>query len=65
PGLTMRDSQAEFFLKKLKNSKYSNIVKPLLNLYKGQMQPPSDYVKTLHLKLLYYCQKYDLPIILP
>ena len=41
PGLTMRDSQAEFFLKKLKNSKYSNIVKPLLNLYKGKMQPPS------------------------
>ncbi len=62
PGLTMRDSQAEFFLKKLKNSKFSNIVKPLLNLYKGQMQPPSDYVKTLHLKLLYFCQKYDLAI---
>ena len=62
PGLTMRDSQAEFFLKKLKNSKYNNIVKPLLNLYKGQMQPPSDYVKTLHLKLMYFCQKYDLAI---
>ncbi len=62
PGLTMRDSQAEFFLKKLKNSKYNNIVKPLLNLYKGQMQPPSDYVKTLHLKLLYYSEKYDLSI---
>ena len=62
PGLTMRDSQAEFFLKKLKDSKYSSIVKPLLNLYRGQMQPPSDYVKSLHLKLLYYCQKYDLAL---
>jgi DNA repair photolyase len=62
PGLTMRDSQAEFFLKKLKNSKFNNIVKPLLNLYKGQMHPPSDYVKTFHLKLLYLCQKYDLTI---
>ncbi|KKK44969.1 MAG: Radical SAM superfamily protein [Candidatus Lokiarchaeum sp. GC14_75] len=62
PGLTMRDSQAEFFLKKLKDSKFSSIVKPLLNLYRGQMQPPSDYVKSLHLKLLYYCQKYDLAI---
>ncbi len=62
PGLTMRDSQAEFFLKKLKDSKYSSIVKPILNLYKGQMQPPSDYVKTLHLKLLYYSEKYDLAI---
>jgi len=62
PGLTMRDSQAEFFLKKLQNSKYNDIVKPLLNLYKGQMQPPSDYVKTLHLKLLYFSEKYDIAI---
>ncbi len=62
PGLTMRDSQAEFFLKKLKNSKYKDIIKPILNLYKGKMQPPSDYVKNLHLKLLYHCEKYDLAI---
>ncbi|KKL48763.1 hypothetical protein LCGC14_2322240, partial [marine sediment metagenome] len=62
PGLSMRDSQAEFFLKKLKDSKHSKIIKPLLNLYKGQMQPPSDYVKTLHLKLLSLCQKYDLAV---
>ena len=60
PGLTMRDSQAEFFLKKLRNSQYTDVVKPLLNLYKGKMQPPSDYVKTLHLKLLYYSEKYNL-----
>ncbi len=26
------------------------------------MQPPSDYVKTLHLKLLYYSEKYNLAI---
>ncbi|KKK76455.1 hypothetical protein LCGC14_2863480, partial [marine sediment metagenome] len=62
PGLTMRDSQAEFFLKKLKNSKYKDIIKPILNLYKGKMQPPSDYVKNLHLKLLYHSEKYDLAI---
>jgi len=62
PGLTMRDSQAEFFLNKLKDSKYNEMVKPLLNLYKGKMQPPSDYVKTLHLKLLYYSEKYDLAV---
>lgn len=62
PGLTIRDQQAEFFIKKLKNSKYEHIVKPLLNLYKGQMYPPTDYVKKLHPKLLSYCEEYGLPI---
>ena len=62
PGLTIRDQQAEFFIKKLKNSKYEHIVKPLLNLYKGQIYPPSDYVKKLHPKLLSYCEEYGLPI---
>jgi len=62
PGLTIRDQQAEFFIKKLKNSKYKNIVKPLLNLYKGQIYPPTDYVKKLHPKLLSYCEEYGLPI---
>jgi len=30
PGLTMRDSQAEYFLKKLKESNYNHVVKQLL-----------------------------------
>ncbi|MFX1500493.1 MAG: radical SAM protein, partial [Promethearchaeota archaeon] len=47
PGLTLRDSQAQYFINKLKNSKYANIVKPLLNLYKGQIYPPSDYAKRI------------------
>ncbi len=62
PGLTIRDQQAEFFIKKLKNSKYENIVNPLLNLYKGQIYPPTDYVNKLHPKLLNYCEEYGLPI---
>jgi len=62
PGLTIRDQQAEFFIKKLKNSKYKHIVKSLLNLYKGQIYPPADYVKKLHPKLLSYCEEYELPI---
>jgi DNA repair photolyase len=62
PGLTIRDQQAEFFIKKLKNSKYEHIVKSLLNLYKGQIYPPNDYVKKLHPKLLTYCEGYGLPI---
>ncbi len=62
PGLTMRDLQAEFFIKKLKDSKYKNIVQPLLDLYKGQIYPPSDYVRKIHPILLSYCDKYKISI---
>jgi DNA repair photolyase len=59
PGLTLRDAQADFFFKKLQESKYNHVVKPLLNLYKGQMGPPKDYVNKMHQKLLTLCKKYD------
>jgi len=62
PGLTMRDLQAEFFIKKLKDSKYKNIVQPLLDLYKGQIYPPSDYARKIHPILLSYCDKYKISI---
>ena len=62
PGLTMRDLQAEFFIKKLKDSKYKNIVQPLLDLYKGQIYPPPDYARKMHPVLLSYCDKYKISI---
>ncbi len=62
PGLTLRDLQAEYFIKKLKKSKYQHVVKLLLNLYKGQMHPPADYVHKMHLKLFSLSQKYNLPL---
>ncbi len=62
PGLTLRDSQAQYFINKLKNSKYIHIVKPLLNLYKGQIHPPSDYTKKINTKLWNLCQKYGVNI---
>jgi len=62
PGLTMRDSQAEFFIKKLKSSQYKDAVHPILELFKGQMYPPEDYVKEIHAKLFELCEKYGLPI---
>ncbi len=62
PGLTLRDLQAEFFIKKLKNSKYHSIVKPLLELYKDHVNAPAEYVKKLHPKLLNSCEKYNLPV---
>lgn len=62
PGLTMRDSQAEFFIKKLKDSKYGHIIKPLLDLYKGQMHPPAEYTRKLHSRLFNLAEKYNLSI---
>jgi DNA repair photolyase len=62
PGLTMRDSQATFFIKKLKSSKYRSVATSLLNLYKGQMHPPSEYVTKLHNVLFKLTEKYELPI---
>jgi DNA repair photolyase len=62
PGLTLRDSQADYFLKKLRTSKYKHIVKPMLELFRGQIYPPADYARKLHPKLLSLCEKYNLPI---
>ena len=62
PGLTMRDSQATYFLKKLNESKYNYVVKPLLELYKGQMHPPSQYVRKIHSKLFELSKKYKLSV---
>ena len=62
PGLTLRDSQADFFIHKLKSSKYNNIVKSLLELYKGQIYPPADYARKINSKLLNLCEKYNIPV---
>jgi len=62
PGLTLRDSQAEYFIKKLNNSKYNYVIKLLLELYKGQIYPPTEYVRKLHTKLFSLCEKYDIAI---
>ncbi|MFX1407633.1 MAG: radical SAM protein [Promethearchaeota archaeon] len=62
PGLTLRDSQAEYFIKKLNNSKYKKVIKPLLELYKGQIYPPKAYVREFHTKLFNLCEKYDISI---
>jgi hypothetical protein len=62
PGLTLRDSQAQFFINKLKNSKYKGTVKPLLELYKGQIYPPAEYARKLHPKLFNLCQEYNIDI---
>ncbi|MBD3195279.1 MAG: radical SAM protein [Candidatus Lokiarchaeota archaeon] len=64
PGLTLRDSQKEFFVRKLRKSKYSNIVKPLLNLYSpGSYKTElKEYVAKYNLKLYNLCKKFGINI---
>lgn len=61
PGMTMRNSQAQFFINKLKNSKYKDIVFDFLNLYKGNMYVDGIYLKKIHEILIALCKKYKLP----
>ena len=62
PGLTLRDSQAQYFINKLKRSKYAQIVKPLLNLYKGEIHPPADYCKEINKKVWDLCQSFGVKV---
>jgi len=62
PGLTLRDSQKDFFLKKLKNSEYNHIIEPLLDLYKGNTYPPMKYTNRLNRQLLTTCRDKDIAI---
>ncbi len=62
PGATMRDQQKNYFIKKLKNSKYNHVVKPLLDLYRNYLHPSGDYIRKIHKKLFELSQKYNLPI---
>jgi DNA repair photolyase len=60
-GLTLRDSQEEFFLKKLRNSKYRDVIQPILDLYHGRTSF-KDYQFQLNSKLLSLCRKYNINI---
>jgi DNA repair photolyase len=62
PGLTLRDSQALFFINKLKVSRYKHILPDLLHLFNGKTYPSSEYVYKLHSKLLTLCKEYKVPI---
>lgn len=62
PGLTLRDAQAQFFINKLKNSEYNGVVKPILELFKGKIYPPVDYIQKCHQKLYKLCQDYNMAI---
>jgi len=60
-GLTLRDSQKEFFLKKLRNSKYRDVTQPILDLYHGRSNF-HDYQLNLNSKILSLCRKYNIDV---
>ncbi len=60
-GLTLRDSQEAFFLKKLRNSKYRDAAQPILDLYRGRTNF-NEYRRVLDTKILNLCRKYNLKI---
>jgi len=62
PGLTLRDAQKDFFINKLKNSEYRNIIEPLLNLYFGEKFSWHEYSTKISSNILNYCENYTLPI---
>jgi hypothetical protein len=62
PGLTLRDSQANFFINKLRHSKYYGVVRPLLDLFKGRTYPPSSYAQKIHSKLYKLCEDYKIAV---
>lgn len=67
PGMTLRDLQKEFFVNKLRNSKYSDVIKPLLDLYSRstKKQEYQSYINKMNLKLFNLCEKYQLDIRVP
>ncbi len=62
PGLTLRDSQAQFFINKMKKSTFANVIKPILNLYKGEIHPPANYCQKINTKVWKLCQKYGINV---
>jgi DNA repair photolyase len=64
PGVTLRDSQKTYFIRRLRKSEYGNIVGPLLNLYSKGFRSDAykKYVLGQNNKLLDLCRKYEMSI---
>jgi len=61
-GMSMRDNQAEFFKKKLKE-RYPNLFDEFLSLYqKGSMWGNPEYVSAVNKKVYDLCKKYNIAI---
>ncbi|MHA1785020.1 MAG: radical SAM protein [Candidatus Helarchaeota archaeon] len=60
PGMTLRDDQAKFFLKKVKE-KDAEIYNKFLELYGGNTYPNGTYILSMNIKIRDLCKKYKLP----
>ena len=60
PGMTLRDSQKDFFFRKLRKSPRADIIRPLEELFGGKPYPPAEYARELHVKLWDLCDRYKL-----
>lgn len=63
-GLTLRDSQLKFFIRKLKISKYQQYINPILELCSqdSSSEGSKEYFKKKNLKLLKLCKNYGLKV---
>lgn len=59
PGMTLRDNQKDFFIKKLK-SRSPEMVDKFLGLYEGNLSPNRDYTLEINKMAMKYCQKYGI-----
>ena len=62
PGVTLRDSQKEFFMKKLHNSNYKTVAKNLLAFYDGRSINWKDYSRRINSIVINLCKKYGLSL---
>ncbi len=58
-GMSMRDNQAIYFMKKLEE-KYPDLVEKYDELFGGNYAPKKTYLKKIHDKILQFCKKYSI-----
>ena len=63
-GMTLRDSQAAWFMEKL-SQKFPNLVKKYEELYQGKYEPQKRYLRPIHRTMLGLCEKYRLKRYIP
>lgn len=58
-SMTLRDSQAAWFMEKL-SQKFPNLVTKYEELYQGKYEPQKRYLRQIHRTMLGLCEKYRL-----
>lgn len=64
PGVTLRDKQADFFLTRLQQV-YPQIYPEFVKNFGPKSPPNKNYYETMNLKMINFCQKYNLSMRVP